>query len=90
MEDTKALGGWNEPGSFRNCYDRTPPVEAYLGAASFIASRRDAYFVSRSALGASSLSLDSHSLTQLQSLLKSCLHKYSLGSKPRKKHFVSA
>jgi len=32
---TKALRGWNESGSFRNCYDRAFPVDALLGAASF-------------------------------------------------------
>ena len=41
---TKALGGWNESGSFRNCYDRAFPVDALLGAASFNARRPEEYY----------------------------------------------
>ncbi len=32
---TMALGGWNESGSFRNCYDHAFPIDALLRAASF-------------------------------------------------------
>jgi hypothetical protein len=44
---TKALGGWNESGSFRNCYDRAFPIDALLGAASFNARRPEEYYVPR-------------------------------------------
>ncbi|KIM85928.1 hypothetical protein PILCRDRAFT_86658 [Piloderma croceum F 1598] len=42
---TKALGGWNESGSFRNCYDRAFPIDALLGAASFNAHRLEEYYL---------------------------------------------
>jgi hypothetical protein len=48
---TKALGGWNESGSFRNCYDRAFPVDALLGAASFNAHKPEEYFLARAELG---------------------------------------
>lgn len=48
---TKALGGWNESGSFRNCYDRAFPVDALLGAASFNARKPEEYFLPRDELG---------------------------------------
>lgn len=48
---TKALGGWNESGSFRNCYDRAFPVDALLGAAAFNARRPEQYCLPRSSLG---------------------------------------
>ena len=35
MNGTKALGGWNESGAFRNCYDWAFPVDALHGAAEF-------------------------------------------------------
>jgi len=44
---TKALGGWNESGSFRNCYDRAFPVDALLGAASFNARKPEEYYLPR-------------------------------------------
>ena len=47
---TKALGGWNENGSFRNCYDRAFPVDALLGAASFNARKPEEYFLARDEL----------------------------------------
>jgi hypothetical protein len=50
---TKALGGWNESGSFRNCYDRAFPVDALLGAASFNARKPEEYFLARDELGMS-------------------------------------
>src|ERR1700683_2609920 len=50
---TKALGGWNESGSFRNCYDRAFPIDALLGAASFNARRPEEYFLARDELGKS-------------------------------------
>lgn len=52
VEDTKAMGIWNESGSFRTCYDRTHPTAAYLGAASFPANQPEAYSVTRTGLGA--------------------------------------
>jgi hypothetical protein len=48
---TKALGGWNESGSFRNCYDRAFPVDTLLGAASFNAQKPEEYFLARDKLG---------------------------------------
>ena len=47
---TKALGGWNESGSFWNCYDRAFPVDALLGAASFNARKPEEYFLPRDEL----------------------------------------
>jgi hypothetical protein len=51
VNGTKALGGWNESGAFRNCYDRAFPVDALLGAAGFNAQRPKQYHLPRSALG---------------------------------------
>jgi hypothetical protein len=51
---TKALGGWNESGSFRSCYDRAFPLDALLGAASFNAHRPEDYFLPRDELRKSS------------------------------------
>jgi len=48
---TKALGGWSESGSFRNCYDRSLPVDALLGAAMFNGRKPEEYFLARDALG---------------------------------------
>ena len=48
--DTKALGGWNEGGAFRACYDRTFPIGALLGAATFMASKPETYFLPRDVL----------------------------------------
>ncbi len=53
---TKALGGWNESGSFRNCYDCAFPVDALLGAASFNARKPEDYCLARDELGKSPLS----------------------------------
>src|ERR1700690_4419900 len=39
MSGTKALSGWNDSGSFRNCYDCAFPVDALLGAAAFNAHK---------------------------------------------------
>ncbi|CAK5262885.1 unnamed protein product [Mycena citricolor] len=50
VSDTKAMGGWNDNGSFKNCYDRKFPVEALLGAANFKSSRPEAYHVARDTL----------------------------------------
>ncbi|KAF8273937.1 hypothetical protein EI94DRAFT_1696523 [Lactarius quietus] len=47
---TKALGGWNESGSFRNCYDHAFSVDALLGAASFNAQKPEEYFLARDKL----------------------------------------
>src|ERR1700743_2030176 len=45
VSDTKALGGWNESGSFRNCYDRAMLVGALLGAAFFNSTKPELYRV---------------------------------------------
>ncbi|KAJ7269115.1 hypothetical protein C8J57DRAFT_1609308 [Mycena rebaudengoi] len=50
VSDTKALGGWNESGSFKNCYDRALPVEALLGAAFFNSKKPELYRVARDCL----------------------------------------
>jgi hypothetical protein len=51
VNGTKALGGWNESGAFRNCYDRAFPVDALLGAAGFNARQPEQYCLPRSTLG---------------------------------------
>jgi hypothetical protein len=51
VNGTKALGGWNESGAFRNCYDRAFPVDALLSAAGFNARRPEQYCLPRSAIG---------------------------------------
>lgn len=51
VSDTKALGGGNESGSFKNCYDRAMPVGALLGAAFFNSAKPELYQVSRDYLG---------------------------------------
>jgi hypothetical protein len=53
---TKAMGGWNENGAFRACYDRALPVDALLGAAMFNGCKPETYFVARDKLGAHLLS----------------------------------
>ncbi|KAJ7849462.1 hypothetical protein B0H13DRAFT_2361214 [Mycena leptocephala] len=50
ISNTKALGGWNESGSFKNCYDRALPVGALLGAAHFNSAKPDLYRVARDCL----------------------------------------
>lgn len=50
MNGTKALGGWNESGAFRNCYDRAFPVDALLGAAAFSARHPEQYSLPRGSL----------------------------------------
>lgn len=47
VQDTKALGGWSESGSFRACYDRAFPTGALLGAASFNARKPEEYHLPR-------------------------------------------
>jgi Centromere DNA-binding protein complex CBF3 subunit, domain 2 len=51
VDGTKALGGWSDSGSFRPCYDRTLPVDALLGAATFDARKPESYILPRDALG---------------------------------------
>jgi hypothetical protein len=43
-EDTKTLGGWNDKGSFKSCFDHKLPLLALLGAAMFNASKPEAHF----------------------------------------------
>ncbi|KAL6300579.1 hypothetical protein BKA93DRAFT_829024 [Sparassis latifolia] len=50
VSGTKALGGWNENGSFRQCYERTFPVDALLGAAMFNGRKPETYCLPRDAL----------------------------------------
>lgn len=57
VSGTKALGGWNDSGSFRNCYDRHFPVDALLGAAMFNGRKPEEYFLPRDALGKRSFHL---------------------------------
>jgi hypothetical protein len=47
----KALGGWSDSGSFRNCYDHSFPVDALLGAASFNAQKPEEYYLAQAELG---------------------------------------
>jgi hypothetical protein len=51
VSDTKALGGWNDSGSFKNCYDRAMPVGALLGAAFFNSAKPELYRIPRDSLG---------------------------------------
>jgi hypothetical protein len=55
VSGTKALGGWNDSGSYRSCYDRAFPVDALLGAGMFNAHKPEEYFLARDVLGKSSL-----------------------------------
>jgi hypothetical protein len=47
---TMNLGGWSETDSFRNCHDRTLPVDALLGAAMFNGRKPEQYFLARDTL----------------------------------------
>lgn len=48
---TKALGGWNEgSGSFRQCYERTFPIDALLAAGMFPAKKPENYALPRNEL----------------------------------------
>lgn len=47
---TKAVGGWNQGGSFNPCYDRKQPLDALLGAAGFSARRPEDYVLARDIL----------------------------------------
>ena len=50
--DVKALGGWNVgEGSYRQCYERSPPIGAMLGAANFNAQKPGDYRLPRESLG---------------------------------------
>lgn len=48
---TKALGGWSEGGSFRQCYERTFPVDALLATAYFSPKTPESYCLPRENLG---------------------------------------
>lgn len=50
QSDTKAIGGWQDSGSYRAVYDRALPLPALIGAAMFSAKKPADYFVIRSAL----------------------------------------
>lgn len=54
VADTKALGGWSD-GAFKQCYDRTFPIESIVGAAAFNAKQLETYFVPRSVVSTSLL-----------------------------------
>ncbi|KAJ7048605.1 hypothetical protein C8F01DRAFT_1266940 [Mycena amicta] len=45
--EVKALGGWNENGSYRACYDRAFPLEAMLAAAMFNSKEPQSHFLAR-------------------------------------------
>ncbi|GBE87699.1 hypothetical protein SCP_1103760 [Sparassis crispa] len=47
---TKAMGGWKENGAFRQCYERTFPVDALLGAANFNGRKPEMYSLPRDML----------------------------------------
>lgn len=84
VTDTKALGGWQETGSFRACYDRALPMGALLGVAHFDANRPEAYLLARDYLGGSrAKKLLLHGLTFAQILLQIYYLFYSLGSKQK-------
>jgi hypothetical protein len=48
---TKALGGWNESGSFNSVYDRAFPLDALLGAGMYNGCRPEEYSLPRGCLG---------------------------------------
>lgn len=50
VSGTKALGGWQESGSFRACYERTLPADALLGTAMFSGRRFETYSLPRGTL----------------------------------------
>lgn len=52
---TKALGGWNDGTSYRQCYDCTPPIDAILAAAGFNAHKPESYLLLRGVLGTISI-----------------------------------
>jgi hypothetical protein len=51
MSGTKALGGWNESGSFNSVYDRAFPLDALLGAGMYNGHRPEEYSLPRGCLG---------------------------------------
>ena len=51
ITETKALGGWNDGGSYRACYDCQPPLEGLLAAAHFFAKRPESYYLPRASIG---------------------------------------
>lgn len=64
---TKALGGWSENGSFRQCYERTWPIDAMLAAGGFNGSKPERYCLPRAELGecpSRSYPLSAHLFTQ--------------------------
>ena len=48
---TKALGGWNESGSFNSVYDRAFPLDALLGATMYNGRCPEEYALPRNCLG---------------------------------------
>ena len=50
MSGTKALGGWNESGSFNSVYDRAFPLDALLGAGMYNGRRPEEYALPRGSL----------------------------------------
>jgi hypothetical protein len=48
---TKALGGWNESGSFNSVYDRAFPLDALLGAGMYNGRRPEEYSLPCGCLG---------------------------------------
>jgi hypothetical protein len=55
VSGTKALGGWNDSGLYRSCYDQAFPVDALLGAGMFNARKPEEYFLARDTIGKLSL-----------------------------------
>jgi hypothetical protein len=47
----KALGGWNESGSFTSVYNRVFPLDALMGVAMYNAQRPEEYVLPRNSLG---------------------------------------
>ncbi|KAK7053517.1 hypothetical protein R3P38DRAFT_3254085 [Favolaschia claudopus] len=48
--EVKALGCWNESGSYRPCYDHALPLEAVLAAGGFDGKRPESHFLARETL----------------------------------------
>ncbi|GBE83165.1 hypothetical protein SCP_0502120 [Sparassis crispa] len=90
VSGTKALGGWNENGSFCQCYERTFPVNALLGAAMFNGCKPEMYSLPRDALEPPSELLAQVFLwiEQKQAALETCIQDNPLAQDYALCHFL--
>jgi len=54
VSGTKALGGWNDSGSYHNYYNQTFPINALLRVGMFNARKPEEHFLARDMVGKSS------------------------------------